>query len=90
MMDFIILSFRACDRCQNEKRKTINGEDIVWAFDTLGFDQYAHLMKIYLQRYKDVMKMDKASGYEGGELHEGAMGYEVADPSQNYSGAGQL
>lgn len=45
-----------------EKRKTINGEDIVWAFETLGFDQYAHLMKIYLQRYKDVMKMDKTGG----------------------------
>ncbi len=49
----------ACDRCQQEKRKTINGEDIVWAFEALGFDQYSHLMKIYLQRYKDVTKMDK-------------------------------
>jgi hypothetical protein len=47
------------DRCQQEKRKTVNGEDIVWAFEALGFDQYSHLMKVYLQRYKDVMKMDK-------------------------------
>lgn len=42
-------------------------------------------MKIYLQRYKDVMKMDKTGGYDGPELHEGGMGYEVADPTQTFN-----
>ena len=37
-----------------EKRKTINGEDIIWAMEALGFDQYSQLMKIYLHRYKEV------------------------------------
>jgi nuclear transcription Y subunit beta len=37
-----------------EKRKTINGEDIIWAMETLGFENYAHLMKVYLNRYKEV------------------------------------
>ena len=27
----------ACDRCKNEKRKTINGEDILYAISSLGF-----------------------------------------------------
>ena len=37
-----------------EKRKTINGDDIIWAMEALGFDQYSQLMKIYLHRYKEV------------------------------------
>lgn len=44
----------ASDRCQQEKRKTINGEDILWAMESLGFDHYVQLLKIYLQKYKDV------------------------------------
>ena len=63
---------RACDRCQQEKRKTVNGEDIVWAFESLGFDQYSHLMKIYLQRYKELTKMDKGSGaYDDSQMGAG-------------------
>lgn len=51
----------ASDRCQQEKRKTINGEDILWAMESLGFDHYVQLLKIYLQKYKDTMKLDKDS-----------------------------
>lgn len=51
---FVILYYRACDRCSQEKRKTINGEDIIWAMEALGFEQYAHVMKMYLAKYKEV------------------------------------
>lgn len=44
----------ASDRCQQEKRKTINGEDILWAMESLGFDHYVQLLKIYLHKYKEV------------------------------------
>ena len=50
----LFILFRAAERCQLEKRKTINGEDIIWAMEALGFDQYSQLMKIYLHRYKEV------------------------------------
>ena len=75
--------YRACDRCQQEKRKTINGEDIVWAFEALGFDQYSHLMKIYLQRYKELMKMDKTSGASG--FDEAVFGAATEAYRQQYS-----
>ncbi|RKP06260.1 histone-fold-containing protein, partial [Thamnocephalis sphaerospora] len=42
------------DRCQQEKRKTINGEDILWAMQTLGFDNYADALKLYLAKYREV------------------------------------
>lgn len=46
----------ASDRCQLEKRKTINGEDILWAMQSLGFENYAEVLKIYLSRYREVRK----------------------------------
>ena len=34
------ITSEASDRCHLEKRKTINGEDILFAMQTLGFDNY--------------------------------------------------
>ncbi|KAK6924281.1 Transcription factor CBF/NF-Y/archaeal histone domain [Dillenia turbinata] len=43
----------ASDKCQREKRKTINGDDIIWAITTLGFDDYVKPLKQYLNNYKE-------------------------------------
>lgn len=45
----------ASDRCQQEKRKTINGEDILWAMQSLGFENYTEALKIYLGKYREVL-----------------------------------
>jgi hypothetical protein len=45
---------RASDKCQKEKRKTINGEDLLWAMATLGFEEYVDPLKNYLQKYREV------------------------------------
>ncbi|XP_051128641.1 nuclear transcription factor Y subunit B-3-like [Andrographis paniculata] len=44
----------ASDKCQREKRKTINGDDLLWAMTTLGFEEYVEPLKIYLQRFRDI------------------------------------
>ncbi|KAK4386902.1 Nuclear transcription factor Y subunit B-3 [Sesamum angolense] len=44
----------ASDKCQREKRKTINGDDLLWAMTTLGFEDYVEPLKIYLQRFRDM------------------------------------
>lgn len=46
---------RASDKCQKEKRKTINGDDLLWAMATLGFEDYIDPLKAYLFRYREVM-----------------------------------
>jgi len=51
---FCNFEIRASDKCQREKRKTINGDDLLWAMDTLGFEEYVEPLKIYLQKYKEV------------------------------------
>ncbi|KAK6942859.1 Transcription factor CBF/NF-Y/archaeal histone domain [Dillenia turbinata] len=43
----------ASDKCQREKRKTINGDDLLWAMATLGFEDYIDPLKVYLTRYRE-------------------------------------
>ncbi|KAJ3041422.1 hypothetical protein HDV00_009402 [Rhizophlyctis rosea] len=45
----------ASDRCQLEKRKTINGEDILWAMQSLGFENYCETLKVYLHKYRETL-----------------------------------
>lgn len=45
---------RASDKCQREKRKTINGDDLLWAMSTLGFEDYVEPLKVYLHKYREV------------------------------------
>ncbi|XP_037519517.1 uncharacterized protein LOC119396389 isoform X1 [Rhipicephalus sanguineus] len=57
------ITSEASDRCHQEKRKTINGEDILFAMSTLGFDNYIEPLKLYLQKYREVaMKGEKNLG----------------------------
>jgi len=48
---------RASDKCQREKRKTINGEDLLWAMSTLGFEEYVEPLKVYLMKYREVWNL---------------------------------
>jgi histone H3/H4 len=61
--EFILfISSEAADRCLQEKRKTINGEDLIWAMQSLGFDNYVEPLKLYLGKYRESQKpMDRAS-----------------------------
>ncbi|GLJ46190.1 hypothetical protein SUGI_0972900 [Cryptomeria japonica] len=42
----------ALDKCKADKRKTINGEDIIQAFNTLGFVNYEQVLEILLHKLK--------------------------------------
>merc|ERR1719445_1038057 len=64
------ITSEASDRCQAEKRKTINGEDILFAMSTLGFDNYVEPLKLYLQKYRESMKGEKQPGDDFQEIDE--------------------
>lgn len=49
----------ASERCGEEKRKTINGEDVLWAMQVLGFDNYCETLKSYLFKYREGTKTDR-------------------------------
>mmetsp|Transcript_25921 Transcript_25921/g.60203 ORF Transcript_25921/g.60203 Transcript_25921/m.60203 type:complete len:137 (-) Transcript_25921:125-535(-) len=53
------ITSEASDKCLQEKRKTINGEDLLWAMSTLGFDKYVEPLKLYLSKYREAVRGDK-------------------------------
>ena len=48
------ITSEASEKCALEKRKTINGEDLIYAMQQLGFDSYVEPLRIYLQKYREV------------------------------------
>ncbi len=53
-----------------EGRKTLTAEDLIAAAQTLGFDNYAELLKLYVQKHReDASRSARSpigSGYGGG------------------------
>lgn len=77
MSEFIsFITSEASERCANEKRKTMNGEDILWAMQTLGFDNYIEPLKLFLQKYRESSKTDNRSGDDeaAGQSHDDTNG----------------
>ncbi|KAK8222855.1 histone-fold-containing protein [Phyllosticta paracitricarpa] len=48
------ITSESSEKCQQEKRKTVNGEDILFAMTSLGFENYSEALKIYLSRFREV------------------------------------
>lgn len=46
------ITSEASEKCCRERRKTVNGEDILFAMMSLGFENYAEVLKIYLAKYR--------------------------------------
>lgn len=74
----------ASDKCQREKRKTINGDDLLWAMTTLGFEDYVEPLKVYLAKYREMEgekttmgarpgEKDGSGGGSGGGMYGGGM-----------------
>jgi nuclear transcription Y subunit beta len=89
------ITSEASDKCMQEKRKTINGDDLLWAMSTLGFDKYVEPLKIYLNKYREAVRGDKPIKGEGGGqqsyLAPGAVGggATVGRPPARASMAGE-
>lgn len=47
-----------------EKRKTINGEDIIKSMENLNFVQYLELVEFYNRRYKEILKKSDGKDVE--------------------------
>ncbi|MEE6480121.1 hypothetical protein FKM82_012469 [Ascaphus truei] len=70
------ITSEASERCHQEKRKTINGEDILFAMSTLGFDSYVEPLKLYLQKFREAMKGEKGIG---GTVTTDCLGEELTE-----------
>ncbi|KAK3121126.1 hypothetical protein QOZ80_8BG0646560 [Eleusine coracana subsp. coracana] len=77
----------ASDKCQREKRKTINGDDLLWAMTTLGFEAYVGPLKSYLNRYREA-EGEKAAVIGGVRHGEGAVD-DVGGGGGHLAGGGE-
>ncbi|KAF7504379.1 hypothetical protein GJ744_002436 [Endocarpon pusillum] len=93
------ITSEASEKCQQEKRKTVNGEDILFAMTSLGFENYAEALKIYLAKYRETQSArgenqnrptssGAGGGYAAGGPVGGAPGNSAASQPSVFS-AGQ-
>ncbi|XP_057983610.1 nuclear transcription factor Y subunit B-8-like isoform X2 [Malania oleifera] len=75
------ITSEASDKCQREKRKTINGDDLLWAMATLGFEDYIDPLKVYLARYREGDTKGSAKGVDGSAKKD-AVGMQSAPNAQ--------
>lgn len=64
------ITSEASDKCQREKRKTINGDDLLWAMTTLGFEEYLEPLKHYLRTFREAEAAAAKTGGPGGSAAE--------------------
>ena len=53
------ITSEACEKCMSERRRTINGDDLMHSLNILGFEKYLEPLGIYVQKYKDLIKGEK-------------------------------
>ncbi|KAK6349946.1 hypothetical protein TWF696_006202 [Orbilia brochopaga] len=74
------ITSEASEKCQQEKRKTVNGEDILFAMTSLGFENYAEALKIYLAKYRETLS-------RGGDTRSAPSGSAAAAGQGTYPDA---
>ncbi|PWA47010.1 NF-Y protein [Artemisia annua] len=77
----------ASDKCQREKRKTINGDDLLWAMTTLGFEEYVEPLKVYLAKYREI-EGEKSVGGRPADVAGVSAGGDVAASGYNNNNNG--
>ncbi|XP_011622921.1 nuclear transcription factor Y subunit B-1 [Amborella trichopoda] len=84
------ITSEASDKCQREKRKTINGDDLLWAMSTLGFEDYIDPLKVYLQMYREMEGDSK--GTKGGDqsAKKESAGVQAGSSTQQVSHQGSF
>ena len=53
------ITSEAGEKCFLEKRKTLNGDDILFALLNMGFDSYNDVLQTYLLKYRESTKEAK-------------------------------
>lgn len=76
------ITSEAGEKCSLEKRKTLNGDDILFALLNMGFDNYNDVLQIYLSKYRESMKETKPDKKLGDMKSNIGLGVSV-DVKQN-------
>jgi histone H3/H4 len=64
------ITSEAGEKCLAERRKTLNGEDILFSLSSMGFDNYSDVLSVYLNKYRESLKDKKGGVSAGGDEEE--------------------
>ncbi|KAL2015335.1 hypothetical protein VTK56DRAFT_5797 [Thermocarpiscus australiensis] len=84
------ITSEASEKCHQEKRKTVNGEDILFAMSSLGFENYAEALKIYLAKYREQSQSNRGDNQQNRPNSQGYGGAGSSNPAAGGFGAGGL
>ncbi|KAH8814995.1 histone-fold-containing protein [Xylogone sp. PMI_703] len=87
------ITSEASEKCHQEKRKTVNGEDILFAMTSLGFENYAEALKIYLSKYRETQSTrgenQNRPSSQGFSSAQGASGQANTAASNTFQGGAE-
>ncbi|XP_004293185.1 PREDICTED: nuclear transcription factor Y subunit B-8-like [Fragaria vesca subsp. vesca] len=61
----------ANEHCQQEQRKTVTAEDVLWAMGKLGFDDYIEPLSLFLTKYREAEGINRNSFFMKRERGDG-------------------
>ena len=50
------ITWEAWEKCKLDKRKTIAGDDVLFALNILGYEKYMSCLNLFVRYYREVMK----------------------------------
>eukprot|EP00916_Digyalum_oweni_P027296 GHVL01044744.1.p2 GENE.GHVL01044744.1~~GHVL01044744.1.p2 ORF type:complete len:224 (+),score=43.90 GHVL01044744.1:99-770(+) len=65
------ITSEASDKCLQEKRKTINGDDLIWALNSLGFEKYIEPLRAYLHKYRESLQTMHPAAFRAAQQQAG-------------------
>ena len=65
------ITSEAGEKCLTEKRKTLNGDDILFSLSSMGFDNYSDVLSVYLHKYRESLKDAKGTDSKKGITQDG-------------------
>ncbi|KAG2611312.1 hypothetical protein PVAP13_4KG139640 [Panicum virgatum] len=71
----------ANERCHTEHRKTVTAEDLVWAMNRLGFDDYVRPLNAFLQRMREIEGGGSGRGSRRGSSLVALQGAQTLRPA---------
>lgn len=84
------ITSEASEKCHQEKRKTVNGEDILFAMSSLGFENYAEALKIYLSKYREQSQSNRGENQQNRPNSQGYGAAGGSNPATGGFGGGPL
>jgi histone H3/H4 len=71
---------KANEYCKSESKMTVGGDEILWAMNTLGFNDYFEPLNVYLEHYRYSNEIGPM--HLAGEMHmSNVPTFEISDPT---------